>query len=186
MEKNPVKLIRNPNSPEAIQARIDGYADPTEYTSVQLITAPKEDVFIDLTQHQVDQSVNFPISGGIKTTRKLVTTTISRDAQGQFSITNYYIDTRNNQWVIIKGPYNRNQVQPPLSSGSQFPRPTFGGTYGGFFASARGENWRNEGKSVDKLREAQKRIFDPTKVDPSVDQTIDQPGDRYEDDFTGG
>lgn len=189
MTKNPVKLIRNPNSPEAIQARLDGYMDPTPFDKVKLITDPKASyIFIDLTEVLVDQLVNYPILGGLKPDlpKRLVRTSVHTDIEGQPIITNYYTDVRNQQWVIIKSFLNKELPQLPNNpSNIPVPRPTFGNTFGAFGASARGETWRNEGKSVDKLREAQKRIFDPVEIDPNADEVKKQPEDRFLDDFIG-
>ncbi len=190
MTKNPIKLIRNPNSPEAIQARLDGYTDPTPYSKVQLIDCPDAPyIYIDLTEVMVDQLVNYPILGGRKNDmpKKLVRTSLHTDNEGRPIITNYYTDVRDQQWVIIKSFLNRDLPGTPNHpSLTPVPRPTYGNTFGaGIAASARGENWRNEGKSVDKLRAAQKKKFARVAIDPNADETKDHPEDRYVDDFTG-
>lgn len=188
MTKNPIKFIRNPNSPAAIQARLDGYGDITPFVETHLITDNEANIFIDLTKSKVDQRVNYPTFGGNRQhmNRRLVRTSLHVDGEGQPIITNYYTDVRNQQWIIIKSFLNR-----PLPSSMStnptipVPRATYGNTFGGFFSSARGETWRNEGKSVDKLRAAQKRLESTVDLDPSADLTKEVPNDHFDDEFTG-
>ena len=191
--KNPTKLLRNPNSPEAIQARLDGYSDPTPFANYSIIVGSNPEhaygtVNIDLTKDKILQRISYPITGGSKAlTKKLVRSSMNLDAQGRAVMTSYYIDTRNQQSVMIRGFYNPTGPNTNESAGPSRPAPlpTVGGTLGGFFASAPGENWRNQGRSKDDIIAAQKRVFATTPIESNTDQTIDNPVDEYLEDFTG-
>ena len=189
MTKNPIKFVRNPNSSEAIQARLDGYTDPTNYESTHYILDNEANhIFIDLTEDIAHQRINYSLFGGHKThmNKKLVRTSLHTNKEGRTIITNYYTDVRNRQWIIIKSFLNKDLPRAPSANPTHpHPRPTFGNTYGGFFASARGETWRHEGKSVDKLREAQRRIRNRVDINSDADLVKDRPLDHFEDEFTG-
>lgn len=182
MDKNIIKPVRNPNSPEAIQARLDGYTDTTPYEQVKYIFDPKAShIFVDLTTHQVDQAINYPLFEiSQKFDRSLVRSSLSYDKNRQLIMTNYYTDARNSQWVIVKSFFNKSI--PGLKSTTTPQGSTLNSFHGGYFASARGEVWRNEGKSVDKLRESQKRIYDTTKIAANSNNEIDIPSDEYKSD----
>ena len=170
---NQVQNTRNPNSLEAIEARLNNQPDPTPFTSTEYIFNPHAPyIFIDLTKNDIHQRVNYSLFGGNKTNmnKRWVRTSVQLAPDGTMILTNYYVDVRNGQWVVIKSPYNKT---PPKGS---FPA---------YFTSAPGTTWRNEGKSVDKLHEAQKRIYKNTPIDPTSDQTQEQPNDVYYEDFTG-
>lgn len=191
--KSLVRFVRNPNSPEAIQQRLDGYAVTTPYLKHHYVGDPIRGesfigtIFIDLTQEIVDQKVNYPLYGGTKAlNKKLVRNTFSLDSQGRAIITSYYTDVRDPSWVIVKGFANITPPPTPATSlNTPFPRPTYGETFGGFFASARGENWRNEGRSVDEIHKIQKRIYSTVALDPNEDYTKAEPTDEFTEDFTG-
>lgn len=188
MTKNPIKFIRNPNSPEAIQARLDGYGDTSPFLKTHFVTDNSENITIDLTDSNVDQRVNYSIFGGNRQhmNKRLVRTSLHTDTEGQPIITNYYTDVRNQQWVVIKSFLNK--PLPGVTSATPtipVPRATYGNTFGGFFSSARGETWRNEGRSVDKLRAAQKRLENRVTLDPTADLDKEVPNDHYDDEFTG-
>ena len=189
MTKNPVKLLRNPNSPEAIQARLDGYAQPP-FESTQIIDDPDAKlIIIDLTEDKVDQRVNYALTGGTKPQmeRKLVRASLYVDDQGRPILTSYYTDVRNHQWLVIKQIHDKFPVTGNVSSiPPRFhPTATYGATFGGFFSSAKGETWINEGRSIKKLNEAHDRIINNTPVDPNSNQDRENPTDHFYDDFTG-
>lgn len=181
--------MRNPNSPAAIQARLDGYSDQSPFNEVHLILDNTAgNIVIDLTQEQVIQRVSYPLTGGSKfLNKKLVRSSMSFDSQGRAIMTSYYMDARNNQSVMIRGFYNPTGSSSVASAGPDHPTPlaTVGGTFGGFFASARGENWRNEGRSKSEIVATQKRVFANTPIESGTDQTIENPVDQYLEDFTG-
>jgi hypothetical protein len=188
MIKNPIKFIRNPNSPEAIQARLDGYEVNTPYEKHHFIddpTAPS--IMIDYTTEGLSQRVNYTITGGDKHfSKRLVRSSVVIDNQGRAILTSYFVDTRNNQWVVTKSLYNNTPPSSPeISPNIPFPRPSYGGTFGGFNSSARGEVWRNEGRSSASLREIQKRLFSNVDLDPNANNDKHQPTDEYQDDFDG-
>lgn len=187
MTNNPIRLIRNPNSPEAIQARIDGYGEITPFEKCHLINDPTApSIFIDYTTEKLFQRVNYTITGGNKHfTRKLVRSSIIIDSEGRSILTSYFIDTRNNQWVVTKSFYDRvAPALPEIPPNNPFPRPSYGGTFG-FGASARGENWRNEGRSTDGLKEIQKRLYSNVEIDPNTNNDKRQPTDEFLDEFDG-
>lgn len=181
--------MRNPNSPVAIQARIDGYSDPTPFSRVNLIEDNTAgNIVVDLTQEQTVQRISYPLTGGSKSlNKKLVRSSMSIDNQGRAIMTSYYIDTRNQQSVMIRGFYTPTGSSSVSSDGPTRPNPlpTVGGTLGGFFASARGENWRNEGRPKADIVATQKRVFAMTPIESNTDQTITNPVDEYLEDFTG-
>ena len=173
MNSNQVQSIKNPNSPEAIEARRNNQPDPTSAIDTEFIFDNKAPyIFIDLTKNNIHQRVNYSLVGGNKTqmNKKWVKTSIQLDSNGQMILTNYYVDVRNNQWVIIKSPYSK---APPK------------GIFSAYFTSAQGTTWINEGRSVDDIHAAQKKIQKLTPVDPASDQTQEQPDDSYYEDFTG-
>jgi len=173
--KNPVKLIRHPNSPQAIQNRLDGYGNLQPYEKLHLIDDIKAgSIFIDLTEENVSQRINYTITGGSKhLNKKLVRSSLFTDTQGRLILTSYYVDTTNQQWITIKSFFTR-----PLPANET-------GSFGGYFSSARGENWRNEGRSVDEIQRIQHRLFTTPKLDPTANLDKDHPEDRFHDDFTG-
>lgn len=187
--KNPIIFVRNPNSPEAIQARLDGYGNITPFNQAHLITDNTAGhINIDLTQEQVFQKVGYALTGGTKfLNKKLVRNSTSVDSQGRAIMTSYYVDVRNQQWVSIRGFYNPTPIAASQATGPTRPTPlpTVGGTFGGFFASARGENWRNEGRAKADIVEAQKRVYATTPIEPGTDQTTINPTDEFTEDFTG-
>lgn len=192
MTKNPIKLIRNPNSPEAIQARLDGYTDPTPYDQVKLITDPDEKfIFIDLTTIQVDQEVAYTIHGGSNFFNKRLTRrSYHKDDQGRAIVTSYYQDYLNLQTVVIKSFHpeptqSATNAYPDAVPNLPVPRPSFGFTVGGFYSGARGYSWRNEGRSVDELRKAQQRLSNQVEIQEGLDLDADRPLDHFDDDFTG-
>lgn len=173
MNSNEIKQIKNPNSPEAIQARLNNQPDPTLPVSTEFIFDTKAPyIFIDLTKNDIHQRVNYSLTGGNKMqmNRKLVRISIQLAPDGTMILTNYYVDVRNGQWVIIKTNYDK---KPPQGS---FPA---------YFTSAPGTTWINQGKSVDQLHKDQKRLNQTTKIDPNADLTQEQPNDSYYEDFTG-
>lgn len=181
---NPIKIIRNPNSLEAIQARLSNLPDPTNFRSVQTITNSKASkIFIDLTKDKVDQSINsvFFLNRS-SSNKRLVRVVSNKDANGYNIMTLYYLDSINKRWVIVRGyvtldkSCNRhNYILGPV------PRATYPNTFG-FYGGIPGEMWLNEGRSIKSLREAQKRIFSFTEVVKGIDQNTDHPEDRYEND----
>jgi hypothetical protein len=175
--KNPIKYVRNPNSAEAIEARLNNLPDPTVPTKIQLITDRSVgQIFIDLTSTEVDQRVGYIITGGPHLSRKLVKSIVSRDSKtGRMTMTNYYVDIRHKQWIIIKDFMTR--TTPPseeLYSTAAFPRSTYG--QGTMTASAGvgapGENWRNQGRSIDKLVEKQRKIHKKPTTTASTEISI--------------
>lgn len=183
--KNPIKFVRNPNSPEAIEARLNNLPDPTPPTRIQLITDKSAgQIIIDLTETEVDQRVGYIITGGPHLSRKLIKSIVARDPKtGRMTMTNYYVDTKHKQWIIIKDFMTRES--PPLQdlyANNVFPRSTYGnGTMtAGAGIGAPGENWRNQGRSVDKLIEKQRKIHQSPQTTPSAPSNIDQEDYRSE------
>lgn len=189
MSKNLIKLLRNPNSPEAIQARADGYQLPP-FESTCIINDPDQRlIIVDLTTSKINQKVNYALSGGTKDQmqKKLIKSSLMLDSQGRSVLTNYFTDIRNGQWLMVKQFYDKLPITGPdsLSSPTPFPKPTFGGSFGGFGSSAPGETWYNQGRSIKKLREAQQREINDVPVDPNSNQDKENPTDHFFDDFTG-
>lgn len=161
--KNPIKHIRNPNSPEAIEARLNNLPDPTTPVKIQLITDRSVgQIFIDLTETDTDQRVGYIVTGGPHMSRKLIKSIVARDSKtGRMTMTNYYVDTKHKQWIIIKDFMTREYPNPEeLHASNAFPRSTYGGgtMTAGAGVGAPGENWRNQGRSVDKLIQKQRKI----------------------------
>lgn len=190
-ESNPVKLIKNPNSPEAIQARLNNQPDSTVPAKIHLITDNTAGrIFIDLTSTEVDQSVGYVITGGPRgLNRRYVRSIVSRDQSGRATITNYFTNIDKQQWIIIKSYLDQPLPFSDLPAnyhGAAFPRGNYGGyAAGGIGVSARGLTWRNEGRNIAKLQAKQKKIHQGPRIDPDANRDIEQVEDRYFDDFTG-
>lgn len=189
MSDNPIQFIKNPNSPAAIQLRLDGYADTTPYNQVRIIQDPKaKTIFLDLTKEQVHQRLSYTNIGGHNNSKRLVRTSFSMNDEKRQIITLYYTDVFNSQWVIIKDYTDK---LPPntasdLTSDRPHPHSTYGGTFGGFFASAPGENWRNQDRSADEIHDAERRQYQKTPIDPNSDNEVEHPEEGlFNPDFTG-
>ena len=189
MTKNPIKLLRNPNSPEAISSRLDGYAPPP-FESTQIIDDPDAKlIVIDLTTDKVDQRVNYALTGGTKDhmAKKLIRASLHVDSEGRSILTSYYTDIRNHQWLMIKQIHERLPITGITEgpSPSHFPSSTVSGSYGGFFSSAPGQTWYNQGRSIKKIHEAQDKEESDVPIQPNTNQDKIQPTDEFFDDFTG-
>jgi len=193
MTKNLTKSVRNPNSPEAIQARLNNVPDPTPYEKVFLIKDNKASrVFIDLTDVRVDQRIGYVITGGPrKMNRKLIKYITSRGQDGRLTMTNYYLDTDTRQWIIIRSYLDidilPHQKLTNTYRADNFPKSSVGNFFGGVYGGVPGQTWRNERRSVDKLREKVKRVhqLETPKIDPDANLDIKRPEDRYHHDFKG-
>ena len=181
---NSTRLTRNPNSPEAIAARQAGLQDPTAPISLELITDKKAGtIFIDLTTNSVDQRIGFILTGGGRKNRRLVRNIVG-SKNGRLTITSYYIDVDNKQWIIVSGYGNEIQNNQAEPHPEHFPLSTYPGITD-LGAGAPGENWRNQGRSVDLIKANVSRQFKRTPVDNSSNQAITNPIDEFLDDFTG-
>lgn len=164
---NRVVQKRDPNSPEAIQARLNGEEDPTPYEKYFIIGDPTNShIYIDLTENDKGVDVGFIILGGEKLTRRLVRSAIGTK-DGLKTITNYFVDMLNKQWIIIKDFLNKDLEKPLPPTNTVFPKSNISGCYG-IDSGIPGENWRNEGRDAKAIYEAQKKI----SPQPQVDETV--------------
>lgn len=186
MSDNSIQFIKNPNSPAAIQLRLDGYADTTPYAEVRIINDPTaKTIFLDLTKEEIHQRLAYTSLGGHNTSKRLVRTSFSTNNEGRQIITLYYTDIYNSQWCIIKDYTDK--LPPNVNvdyATDQFPKPTYGSTYGGFGSSAPGENWRNQDRPIDDIRDAEKRQYAITPI--TGNNAAEQPEEGlYNPNFTG-
>jgi len=174
MTDNSTRSVKNPNSPEAIQARLLGQPDPTPFIDTIYITNPKEELIrLDLTKNQIHQRINYPLTGGSKQLNKKFVRSITQvDQNGNAIITNYYIDVRNRQWIIIKIPTNLKIKCLNLNGGE--PGHT-----------AKGTAWRNEGRSAQDLVAAEERMNYHAQVEEGTNQDVEHPIDQFQDEFYG-
>lgn len=184
MIKNFTKFIKNPNSPEAIEARRNGLEDPTSPESTQIIFDENaSSIIVDRSNNTVTQRASGTFLGGNQFSKKLIRSSLITLKNGKNLLVSYFFDTKKLQWIITKD-YVEKSLPDPSSPGSPeipVPRPTYGGTYGGFFSSAPGENWRNENRSMDSIKDAEKRVYKSTPIDPTADRSTDQPDGELTD-----
>jgi len=181
---NKPRMVRNPNSPEAIAARQAGLPDPTPPINLQLITDKKAGtIVIDLTSSDVDQKIGFIMTGGGRKNKRLVRNIVGTK-DGRLTITSYYIDVDNKQWIIITGYGNELHTTSDGYGMHHFPLSTYPG-YGIPGVGALGQNWRNQGRNVDIIQANVKRQYQQTPIEPNSDQTTHHPIDEFLEDFTG-
>lgn len=186
-DKNKTHLYRNPNSPEAIEARLQGLPDPTPFQERLIIDDKKAPLIeVDKTRFSIDQKVALS-KGGKNLSKQLIRASLGKDQNGNQICTLYYFDSYRLQWLVVKDYINRPlPPDPDLYSETPWPRPTYSGTYGNFGQSAPGENWRNQDRSMADIEAAQKRVYKNVTIDPKADREKEVPDDgQYEDDFTG-
>lgn len=184
MTKNFTKFIKNPNSPEAIEARRNNLPDPTSAESTQIILDKNTStIIIDRSTNSVPQRVSGTFLGGNQLSKKIIRSSLLTLQNGKNLLVSYFFDNKIQQWIIMKNFVEKSlpDTSSPGYSQAPIPRATFGGTYGGFFASAPGENWRNEHRSIESIREAESRVFAKTPIDPAADRAIDQPNGELTD-----
>jgi len=186
-DKNKTQLYRNPNSPEAIEARLQGLQDPTPFQEKLIIDDKRAGLIeVDKTKSFVDQRLSLSKSGK-NLSKQLIRASIGRDENGNQISTLYYFDSYRLQWLVVKDYINRPlSTDPTVYSEAPWPRATYGSTYGNFGQSAPGENWRNQDRSMKDIEDAQRRVFKNVIVDQNAENDKKLPDEgQYDDDFTG-
>lgn len=183
--KNRIVLKRNPNSPEAIQARLDGVEDPTNLEKHYLIGDPDAArIEVDLTSATSNQDIGYTILSGSKLSRQLLRYSLGYKGN-QRTITCYYKDANTNQWIIITDFYDRAVRERIPVVNPQFPVGNIYDCYG-IYSGIPGENWRNEGRDADAIVEARDRVYNRPQIDPKKDITPARPErDADDDDLYG-
>ena len=177
MPKNFTKFVRNPNSPEAIEARRNNQPDLTPYEPTEIILDNKADnIVIDRTINQVAQRASGTFLGGNHLSQKIVRSSLLLLRNGKSLITSYFFNSRDYRWIVTKTLVDHKpaDTSSPGTPSIPTPRPTYGGTYGGFFSSAPGENWRNQNRSMQDIQDAEARVYRQVPLDPNADRTVEQ------------
>jgi hypothetical protein len=182
--ENPTKLVRNPNTPEGIQARLNNLPNPTEFKEhAAIIDKDASLIVIDLTKQTTSQRIgdSFFQNRDVDA-KRLVRVVVSRNPDGTSLMISYYFDSVNSKWTIIKGNYTFPPRQEHNYSINPAPRSTYPGSWG-YGSGIPGENWINEGISVKKIQQNQDRIFKEVPIDPKANNIAEQPEDYYKDEI---